>query len=524
MPKNNPGKFKMEYAAAGAVIGILCCILFVRPIIGVADNGDFSRIMGPTGLYYLSRDPEERYFGYVNRLFGTGFINPFGAGYLSTEIPVVLMAVLLNKSFLRTDLFDVRFLAAIYIIAFAAAAFLAVRYIRRFSAFSGIAAALTIILIFCDTGYTSYFNSLYGEPVTFVSLALMVAAALALACENNVSRRPALWQPLQRREISRVPLQPPLWALILFGVSAVIFAGAKVQNTAAGLLSAPLFIGLAKMRSDRVWKNVSAALGVSVVIVTMMCYLGVAKDIRTCNKYQSVFYGILKGSDNPAADLDELGLDRSLALLAGTNYFMEQYPVNIKTPEFKKMIYERINHTKVAAFYIRHPGRLLRKLEYAAENGFMLNQRFGNYEKYPGISYKQVTDVSSLWGRFKLNMLPHTFLFVLIFYCAAVIVSICEYKKAAGSRPGFLPVVTGYLAVTGITQFVLPVIGDGDADLAKHLFLFNLCSDLLFFTAIIYICTKAVAAVRFLRLRATNLFADKTVYSKQKGKSGKSTP
>ena len=130
-------QFKLEYAAAGIVLGILCCILFVRPITGVADNGDFARIMNSTGLQYISDSSSDRYFGYVNRLYKTGFILPFGGGYFSTELPIVLLAVFISRTLLNTELFDIRFLAAIYTLIFTGAVFLVVGCIRKRSGFSG---------------------------------------------------------------------------------------------------------------------------------------------------------------------------------------------------------------------------------------------------------------------------------------------------------------------------------------------------------------------------------------------------
>ena len=43
-------KLKTEVIAALAVIIILSVILMPHPITGVADNGDFARIMNSTGL------------------------------------------------------------------------------------------------------------------------------------------------------------------------------------------------------------------------------------------------------------------------------------------------------------------------------------------------------------------------------------------------------------------------------------------------------------------------------------------
>lgn len=471
--------FKLEYAVTGAVLGILCCILFFRPLIGVADNGDFERIMNSTGLYYLTDNPSDRYFGFVNRLYGSGFIIPFGGGYLTTQLPLVLLSVFISRTFLGTALFDIRFLAAIYILIFSTAVFISIRSIRKSSGFSAMIAAVVLLFVFCDTGYTSYFNSLYGEPVTFVFLLLMAAIALMLALKDT----------------------PNIWVLVAFGISAILFAGAKVQNTPAGLMLVLFLIRLAGVRRELMWKRVAILAAASVTITSLICYASVSREIKVCNKYQTVFYGILKGSPNPAADLEELGLDPSYSVLAGTHYFLDDYLVDIKTPMFQKMIYEEVSHLKVAVFYLKHPDRLLQKLEYAAKCSFKVNQGVGNYEKYPEAQYKQETEVFNLWSRFKSNYLPHSLLFIAVFYGFIIIGLILQYKKTKNRSQRFLVEFAAIISLTGILQFILPVIGDGEADLSKHLFLFNLCFDLLVFAGATYAAVKAASLARYLRER-----------------------
>jgi len=474
--KKNKSIFRLEYITAAAVILVLSLILLRRPIIGVADNGDFARIMNSTGLYYLTDDFDERYFGYVNRLYGTGPVIPFGGGYFSAQILLVLLAVFISRSFTNKAVFDIRFLAAIYILIMAAAACCIVRSISKKSVLSAAIAAFSLIFVFCDTAYSSYFNSLYGEPVTFVFLLLMTATALMMAAGDN----------------------PSLPVLILFSTAVFFFAGAKVQNVPAGILAALMFVRISSLRTDKKWRLISAISAAAVILVSAAGYVSVSKDIKICNKYQAVFFGILKGSDDPRRDLEELGLDPSLAVLAGTNYFMEDYAVDIRTPEFRKMIDEKINYSEIAEYYIKHPGRLLEKLEISAYNGFKLNQEFGNYEKHKNTGYKQVTDVFNFWSRLKMEMFPHTLLFILCFYMLVLAVLAHEYRKAKDAKSRLAAEFFGFIALTGIIQFVLPVIGDGEADLSKHLFLFNVCFDIFAAAAPVYASDRIAAFFRYI--------------------------
>ena len=587
----NPGKLKMDFATTLAALVALAAfiitarILFIRPITGVADNGDFARVMNSTGLYYISDNPEDKYFGFVNRLYGAGYAIPFGGGYISTQLPLVMLAVSACKAMTGGGYFDIRFLSAIYLLIFIVAIFFTVRQTVKRMGIAGVIPALLIIPIFCDTGYISYFNSLYGEPVTYVSLLLMTSMAVSTAFgEGPASRAPAVSGHLRasRAGIGSGTTRPQILFCALFCMGLILFAGAKVQNTPAGLLGALLCAGIAVRegrpggiregreeekegsrrkgtlggRQKEKGKGIEGKLdedarqaasgetkgrkrttipeianGTNTVnspekpagkktqekrttgiparrifiisaavaaAVSLVCYAGVSREIKVCNKYQTVFYGILKDSPDPAGDLAELGLDPALAVLAGTNYFMEDYPLDIRTPEFKEMLFEKVGYTDVAGFYLRHPSRLLEKLEIAAENGFKLRQGFGNYEKYPGVRYKQTADVFCFWSNFKMNVLPHTLLFVFSFYAASVLVLLYEYRKADMPGTRFLTGFFGFIVLTGATQFVLPVLGDGEADLSKHLFLFNISFDLLFAAGLAYFSQKAAVAARYI--------------------------
>ena len=469
---------KVEIFAVGAAVFILVYILMLHPVIGVADNGDFARIMGSTGLQYMTTDYDERYFGFVNRQYKTGLAIPFGGGYFSTEIFIVSLAVLLSQSVWSSGIFDIRYLSFLYILIFLSSIYLIIRYHRQKLGQTGWLLAILLIFIFADIGYISYFNSLYGEAVSLVFLLLMAGAGIYLAVEDK----------------------PRLWGLMAFFAGALFFAGAKVQNSPLGLLAALLGLRIFKLRGDNVWRKVAIFSAAAVVFISFFSYITVSREIRVCNKYQTVFYGILKDSPNPAEDLEELGLSPDLAVLAGTNYFLEEYPIDIRNAEFKNELYEKISHFKVAAFYLKHPDRLLKKLGIAAENAFKLKQGVGNYEKYPGITYKQTANIFGFWSDFKMNVLPHSLLFVALFYIAYFSVLFYAYIRSKDIKSKLYVELLSIIWLIGVIQLIIPIIGDGEADLSKHLFLFNAGFDMMFIAGIVFLVRQGtVLACRIYR-------------------------
>jgi hypothetical protein len=108
-----------------------------------------------------------------------------------------------------------------------------------------------------------------------------------------------------------------------------------------------------------------------------------------------------------------------------------------------------------------------------------------------------VTAVFDRWSSFKLGVLPHTLLFIVTFYGIVLLVLIYEYSRTSNAKTRFLIEFFGFVVLSGMIQFVLPVIGDGEADLSKHLFFFNFCFDLLFTTAVTYITVKAAVLIKW---------------------------
>jgi hypothetical protein len=220
--------------------------------------------------------------------------------------------------------------------------------------------------------------------------------------------------------------------------------------------------------------------------------------MKVCNKYQSLFFGILKDSPAPAHDLEYFGLSKELSVLAGTNFFMKEYPIDAKNTEFLKEINNKVSPFKVAAFYASHPSRYIKKLQVTAQNGFKLLQGFGNYEEKESSNSRKTATAFRSWSDFKGNIIPHSFIMIFSFFMVYLIMLFAYYFKASGVyRKIFLEALI-LLGVLGTVQFVVPVIGDGEADLSKHLFLFNVCFDLMLIISSVYMVNLSLKLISLI--------------------------
>jgi len=461
--------YRLEKGAVLVCAGLLVWLVMLHPAIGVADNGDFLRIMRTVGLDYLQADEsfEDKYFRFFHLQYA--FHQMGLGGYISTQLIVVGAATLVGHIF--SSVFDIRLLGSFYIALFLAGMYLLLRYSGLKQPAVRLVAALLFVFVFADVGYAAYYNSLFGEPVTFVFALLTGGFAFVLAAAERPSR----------------------WLLAGFFVCAVMLAGSKLQNAPVGFAIALLGFRLVQLREDRSWRRATFIGSALLVLLSAATYFAAPKELRVINQYQTVFYGIVKDSPDPQQDLRELGIDPSLASLAGTDYFTPRSGMQPDDPQMKTLFYDKISHAKVALFYAKHPARFLQKLDRAAESGMYNRPMYlGNYAKSAGHEPGAVTHTFGWWSKFKLK-LPHSFAAVFLFFAAYVLTAVVLRLRSADRRGKLLAELFLVLALVGAIAMMVPLIGDGEADLSKHLFLYEVCFDAMVVSAVVFVFNRIVA-------------------------------
>jgi len=93
---------------------LMVFLLFIKPIIGLADNGDFERIMVQIGLVYAGSNEAraDRYFSFIHHLYAR--VNPASGDYVSSQLILMMPALWLGR-LLPGPGFDIRVLALEYI-------------------------------------------------------------------------------------------------------------------------------------------------------------------------------------------------------------------------------------------------------------------------------------------------------------------------------------------------------------------------------------------------------------------------
>jgi hypothetical protein len=445
---------------------ILIYALFISPI-GMADNGDFFRVMNGNGLYKLDRSQPDEYLQYFSTDYGTyEYYNEYQSSMFSSQTLFISAATALDRLLTGNDgLFDIRFLSFFVSLWFLLGLYLLVDYAtwgiskrRRYYI-----AALGV-LFFADTGYTAYFNSFYAESIVFVSFLTVMASALLIYQKR--------YRPY------------PLLALYIF--SSLVLTTAKQQNAPLGVLLGlmiiPMMFSIFKQNTEvgqrraRLRKLSVAGCSLLLCACGILVYFVIPQEFVDINKYHSMTRGILITSQNPETALDFFGINPQYSLLDGTIYY-ERYPAaDVEGEELKTEFYPKYGFVSVAAYYTLHPSEFTEMLNTAAKNAYVTRpDAIGNYQRSAGKQPGAKTYFFTLVSTVKQGTIPRTVGFMIIWIVGMLGLSFVDKKRT---------LVLVCAIAMGLSQIVVSIIGAGDADLSKHIFLYNLAFDLTNFLVI----------------------------------------
>jgi len=446
----------------GTLAVILIKLLFSAPNVGMADNGDFGRAMDAFGIQSLVYDYWDlSFFNFMQLQFA--ITNPYAffsnIALLSSHLLVIGAAKVLNMLLFSTTVFDIRFLALIYSVVFLVAAFFIVKGFRLPNKplpwITGAILAFFLIVMAGDASNLAYFNSFFSEPFAFVAFFAAVACAVWLV--NHPTRAPKL-------------------TFVGFILFVTAFCTAKPQYT---VLSVPIVLAvIGYVLIERRGLN-RAVIGLCVIplLLSLLTFLAVPQGISSATLFNSVFNGVLRDVDNVDERLVELGLDERFAHFVGSDvYVFEQ------TEEFLALQDEflsQVSRGTVLWHYLRHPGEFFMRMGHTAavmfDNVGASSDLLGNFDVLQNPEPLAQNESFLLSSRLKSH-LPHTLWFVIVFYLVYALALTLAFRKADPANRGILWILAA-VALIGLVQFPMPVLANGETDIGKQLFFFNLTFD-----------------------------------------------
>ncbi len=419
------GAFTLGIAAA-----ILAAVLFVPPVIGLANNGDYGKV----SLHYTLFSPNEEEFYFApqthkflpEKRWDSGFVT-------STHLPVQA-ALLLHRLSGQAD-FDCRFLAAVYGALFLLALGILQPCLTNLPPLRRLLFSTALLLLLCDIAYTALFNTFFMDATALTGLLLAAAAWLRYERSQNLG-----------------------W-LGLFTAAVLLAILAKAQHLPLALPLATL--AASKLRPARL---------LSAVLILAGCFYGfrqIQEEYTPITIFNVAFYAILPLSDDKPKHLAELGFDESYTKWIGTHAYDRGSRVG--EPEFYQELLRRSSQSKIAYFLATHPtityAILLNRLNEAA---FVRPLNFGNYDRSAGRPPLAQSNAFALASSAK------SWLFLgrpLLLLAYALILGAIALRHPPSIA----------LAATTLLAFAVGAFGDS-LDVTRHLTLFNLLLDLLLLT------------------------------------------
>lgn len=282
--------------AAAAIVGYQ---ILLPPIVGLADQGDFRRVIGKFG--YGPEKPDAPY-GFVTLKYVRDPTYRWPEWeQISSEDLFVGTAVLVNKVISKDGTLDIRVIGLVHALAFLAALAWLLHSTRGFPRGGGSYLWIVVILITTDVARVVYFNTFYAEPASYIFCILLLAEGSGMCVEGVSAARLARWS---------------LWT--------VLFVLAKTMNVPLGLLLAAFGIRLAwgSALKKLAWIGATA-----VVLTCVFCIVTAPVPMRDVNAYEMVFLAVLPESKAPSADAAALGIDPALTVLSGIGAWNTTVPI-----------------------------------------------------------------------------------------------------------------------------------------------------------------------------------------------------
>jgi hypothetical protein len=418
---------------------IIAYQIFVPPIVGLSDQGDFRRMIGKFG--YTAEQPNLQTF-FVARKYVQSFKDRVPEWeQFTSEYVFVIAALGLNKVVSKDGKLDILVIGLIHAIAFLAAfvRLLQVTSALRTRAFVWIA----MLFILTDVAYVAYLNTFFTEPASLIFFMLLVAESIDIARSGGPTRA----------------------GFVRWSLWAVLFIFAKPMNALPGILLGVFAFRFLRSTGRLAWGGAVAILASAATAIATA-----PQEMKNANTYNLVFLSVLPESRNPADDLRALGLDWRLQDYSRTGAWSPNtiYP----TLEASGDIGHIVTQVRVLRFYLARPTRLWRHIQAYLPIAMVSRPKYGNFEMAAGDP--ALSHAFALWSDLHAHVLSRAAK-VIFFLLLAPSIAVAAFWRRRDLWMEF----AALLGLLCMTAFLTAIFGDAWDDI-KHLFLFNLSFDALF--------------------------------------------
>lgn len=447
--------------------------VLVRPVTGLADNGDFIRFLMPFGIYTLDEDPDRQYGNWVNLKYEYLPTLTYKNETYSSERIFIFMAVMVNKLFSQMGYFDIRALGGLHLLSYWMGITIILFQTRFFERLFQAFLCAVILLAFSDVGYTQYLNSFYSEPMAIVTFTIIVGISMAISI-NPPSGRINGW----------------IQAVLL--IATCLLVTSKPPFSLFGMILIPWllrgYFSILRLRKP--------VFAIGMIVVVLGCSLfslkfSVPQIIKSANSYNTIFLGVLHRSPAPYEDLADLGFSepQTMATFRGVSFWTPEIQNYYSSNENFQAEITQIGYFDIIRFYFNHPDRLYDLAKALSKYTFFMQVPYlGHYEIDKDIPPLSMVQNFHAWSDLRVRVLPGTLSFILIL-ALLNIVSALFFRLCVFSRYPFrhLPELHLVVFTCAAVQYVATILGEGTADVVKHLFFVNMGLDLSLIFGLFYV-------------------------------------
>ncbi|MCV2504546.1 hypothetical protein QQG10_01930 [Melissococcus plutonius] len=447
-------------------IGILTCILlFISPINGLADNGQYFYVLNSNSLF-INNPNTYPYADYFQKTYGImQYFNQTSTKFVSVQQLFITLAIWLNKLFFSKTVFDIRFLGMVYLIFFLPAIYLLIKGLTAgVSIQKSYLMALLVIFILGDASYTIFFNSFYKEAVSYLA-SLYIFASCIYFYRGTKKRKEKVGM------------------LVLLLISSIMLIGTSHQEYILVIGLVIVGIGLFKYMNIRASRFFLSFLLLWMLGTTLLATIFIPNPFQEQDLYHSLSRGVMLETDKPDKRLSEGKINPQYGLEKGTSYHENYSPVSPKSSQVKKNLLNKTGLFWILNNYLHHPNEFQAMLNLDMQDIYFVKPKeLGNYEKTNHYKPKQQVNFFTLYNRINAATFPKEFNFYLLFII--VIVGIYGVGLYKGIKLNCTWMIFRFFFILGFSinlllVFLLSVIISGDSNLVLHLFLASFYIDCL---------------------------------------------
>jgi len=434
---------KSKYIIFAVCAVIVIATLFIPPFFGKGDDGSLYGILLENGLY----NAEGADTSFFNGTYGISPSVPEN-GFSPITVAKALCA------FVSTTVFDIRFLAILYLPVYLAGVFLIIRSIKikHLVAETVICAIAAIIL--CDIGYISYINSLYHEAL-YLSFFLLLAGSIM-----NIMKEDRLC---------------PACAVLSL-ISAAVLACKGVDGALIGI-----FTGIALIAFPIINKKKSLPSficgGLSVILSFILIFAANNQSSTPMELYGRVISGTLFETQTPEQDMEALGINSKYASYSGISYYDALKEEGTLNPGFAEEL-KKVDQSDALAFYVKKPSRFMSVISSAGKNAPFLTQSYISTKQN---TYYSIKMAPSLWSYCRRFLTPGSAMIVFAVAFAVFVLSFFISKKDSKTALGGIAT-----SVASMAFFISPILRCGLMNISRNLVLHQAALDLMIILIICY--------------------------------------